>query len=470
MLENPRQHHQEAALSRRETCSAAFLAGAALLVLVDKVTGQHSFALVALVLILLSVTTSWQRIRRLSRLMSALAIVATLVFALTGGTLADFLLAASRALFLPALLVVMTILQASAQHSAPVALVSRYVVDQPPSRRFGMLTIAAHIFGMLLNLAGYRFLLAVALDQCRQMTSDADVLEIKERRVVNAVLCGFGATIMWSPVGIALNLLLPLMPDFDWIDYAPYGICTMLAFIGLRFLFDSVGPRPTQKREATSRKGVIRATLQLTALLLGVTGGAALAEAMLGIPMQGALLIVVPLSATVWRLWSEQGTARGKLLNLATSSFRAMPKPVNEISLLLATGYVGLILVELIPTESVRSLIGTLDLSPAGLCAVIVLLIAAFSMVGVSPMITGTVCVGAVLGAGVDVPYPMLLLSALTGWAIGMMLSPVTGTMIVTSSISGRPASQVGWRWNGAFTVCFTALMLGAFTVWGWML
>lgn len=470
MLEHPRQHNEEPALSRRETFSAAFLASASVLVLVDKVSGRHSFALVALVLVLLPVMTSWHRIGGLSRWMSALAIVATLVFALTGGTLAAFLLAASRALFLPALLVMMTILQASAQGSEPVALVARFVVDQPPSRRFAMLTIAGHIFGMLLNLAGFRFLLAVALDQCRQMTSDADVLDIKERRVVNAVLCGFGATIMWSPVGIALNLLLPLMPDFDWIDYAPYGICTMLVFIGLRFLFDSVGPRPTQKREPASRKGVVRATLQLIALLFGVTGGAALADVMLGIPMQGALLIVVPLAAIIWRLWSAPGPAPGKLADLATSSFRAMPKPVNEVSLLLATGYLGLILVELIPTDSVRSLIGTLDLSPAGLCAAIALLIAAFSMVGVSPMITGTVCVGAVLGAGVDIPYPMLLLAALTGWAIGMMLSPVTATMIVTSAISGRPASQVGWRWNGAFTVSFTALMLGAFTVWGWLL
>jgi len=469
-LEHSRRHHEEPALSRRETFSAAFLASASVLVLVDKVSGRHSVALVALVLVLLPVVTSWRRIGGLSRLMSALAIIATLAFALTGGTLAAFLLAASRALFLPALLVMMTILQASAQSSEPVARVARFVVDQPPSRRFAMLTVAGHIFGMLLNLAGFRFLLAVALDQCRQMTSDADVLVIKERRVVNAVLCGFGATIMWSPVGIALNLLLPLMPDFDWIDYAPYGICTVLVFVGLRFLFDSVGPRPMQKREPASRKGVVRATLQLIALLLGVTGGAALADVTLGIPMQGALLIVVPLAAIIWRLWCSPGPALGNLADLATSSFRAMPKPVNEVSLVLATGYLGLILVELIPMDSVRSLIGTLDLSPAGLCAVIVLLIAAFSMVGVSPMITGTVCVGAVLGTGLDIPYPMLLLSALTGWAVGMMLSPVTATMIVTSAISGRPASQVGWRWNGAFTITFTVLMLGAFTVWGWML
>ncbi|WP_370322109.1 hypothetical protein [Oricola sp.] len=469
-MEHSRRHHEEPALSRRETFSAAFLASASVLVLVDKVSGRHSVALVALVMVLLPVVTSWRRIGGLSRLMSALAIIATLAFALTGGTLAAFLLAASRALFLPALLVMMTILQASAQNSEPVARVARFVVDQPPSRRFAMLTIAGHIFGMLLNLAGFRFLLAVALDQCRQMTSDADVLVIKERRVVNAVLCGFGATIMWSPVGIALNLLLPLMPDFDWIDYAPYGICTVLVFVGLRFLFDSVGPRPMQKREPASRKGVVRATLQLIALLIGVTGGAALADVTLGIPMQGALLIVVPLAAIIWRLWSAPGPALVKLADLATSSFRAMPKPVNEVSLVLATGYLGLILVELIPMDSVRSLIGTLDLSPAGLCAVIVLLIAAFSMVGVSPMITGTVCVGAVLGAGLDIPYPMLLLSALTGWAVGMMLSPVTATMIVTSAISGRPASQVGWRWNGAFTITFTVLMLGAFTVWGWML
>ena len=460
----------KAALSRREVLSAGFLLAAALCVLMDKVTGQHGFALSSLVLVLGPVVTSWSRIKPLSRLMSALTILATVVFYLTGGTLDAFLLAASRALFLPALLVTMTVLQVSAQSSEPVGLVARYVVDQPPSRRFGMLALAGHVFGILLNLAGYRFMLGVALEQCRRMSADLRVREIQERRIVNAVLCGFGATIMWSPVGIALNLLLPLMPNFDWIDYMPYGFAAMSGFIVLRYLFDRAGPRPVRARQPASRTGVVMAALQLMALLAGVTGSAALAEAILGIPMQGALLIVIPLAAIIWRLRDGRCPARGKLKDLAVRSFVAMPGPVNEVSLLLASGLLGLLLVELIPADVVRGIVVSLDIPPAGLATAMVLFIAITSMIGISPMISGTVCVGAVLGAGIAIPYPMLLLAALTGWSAGMMISPVTATIIVTSAVSGRPASQIGLRWNGLFTLTYTAMMIGVFTVWGWLI
>jgi hypothetical protein len=431
----PPEHYR---LSTREAFSAWFLMLAALSVLIDKVSGNHGFALPALVLILGTIVTTWSRITLTSRLMAACAVGVTIFFAMTGGTLDAFLLAASRALFLPALLVMMTVLQSSAQNSEPVGLVARFVIDQPPSRRFGMLAITGHIFGMLLNLAGYRFLLGIALKQVRQMTTDPDILAIQERRIMNAILCGFGATIMWSPVGIALNLLLPLMEDFEWIDYAPYGISTMLGFIGLRYIFDRAEPRPNRNRIPASRQGVINATLRLMALLIGVTGSAALTDAIFGIPMQGSLLIVIAIAAVIWRLLDWSGPTRTKLTHLAKSSFLAMPRPANEIALLLATGYLGLILVELIPADVVRKLITDMGLSPAGLSAVIVLAIAGSSMIGISPMITGTVCVGAVIAAQIDIPYPILLLATLTGWSTGMLLSPVAATV----GPSRQPASR----------------------------
>lgn len=454
-------------LTRLETCTAVFLIAASLCVLLDKITQFHTFTLLALGLAFLSIATSWPRVQRTARLMAGMTCIASVVFFTTGGTLQIFLLAASRALFLPALLTVMTVLQVSAQNSQPVGLVARFVVDQPPSRRFAALTLTGHIFGILLNIAGYRFLLTIALDQCRKMTQDLRIRAIQERRVINAVLCGFGATILWSPVGIALNLLLPLMEGFDWIDYAPYGFAAMLVFVALRYLFDATGPRPARAFQPGSRAGVVGGIVRLMALLCGVTGTAALAEKVFGIPMQGALLIVIPLSAVVWRLLDGVDTPRGKLADLTRRSFAAMPRPMNEITLLLATGFLGLLLVELIPSELVLYAVTTFDLSPAALCAVIVITIAGFSIVGINPMISGTVCVGAVLSAQIAVPYPMLLMATLTGWSVGMLVSPVTATVIVTAAISGLPVSRVGLRWNGPFILTYACLMMVIFAIWG---
>lgn len=454
-------------LTRLETLTAVFLITSSLCVLLDKVTEIHTFTLLALALAFLCIATSWTRVQKTARLMAGLACIASIGFFATGGTLPTFLLAASRALFLPALLTVMTVLQVSAQNSQPVGIVARFVVDQPPSRRFAALTLTGHIFGILLNIAGYRFLLTIALDQCRKMTQDLRIRAIQERRVINAVLCGFGATILWSPVGIALNLLLPLMEDFDWIDYAPYGFGAMIVFVTLRYVFDATGPKPARAFQPGSRSGVVGGIIRLMALLCGVTGTAAVAEKIFGIPMQGALLIVIPVSAVIWRLLDGPDTTRRKLGDLARRSFTAMPRPMNEITLLLATGFLGLLLVELIPSEVVLYAVTTFDLSPAALCAVIVVTISGLSMFGINPMISGTICVGAVLSAQITIPYPMLLMATLTGWSVGMLVSPVTATVIVTAAISGLPVSQVGLRWNGPFILTYACLMMIIFAIWG---
>lgn len=272
---------------------------------------------------------------------------------------------------------------------------------------------------------------------------------------------------MWSPVGIALNLILPLTPDMDWIDYAPYGMTAMLAFVTLRYFFDRAEVRPKAAFEPRSREGVFGAILKLFALLIGIIGISALAERFLAVPMQGGLLAVIPLAAVVWTLTESQSDPIRTVARLGRASFLAMPRPVNEICLLLFTGFLGLLLVEMVPPAIVLDLISALALPPAGLSALIVVLIAGLSMLAISPMITGTLCVGAVLGAGVDIPSPMLVLATLTGWSFGMILSPVTGTQIVTAAIMKRPVSQVGLRWNGPFVLTYTILMLLVFAAWG---
>lgn len=442
---------------------------ATLATLADRITGVHAYSLLSLSLISLSFVISWREISRVTLVIAAVGLITSIGFLATGGDIEAFMLAASRALFLPALLTAMAVLQAATKSSAPVMRVAGFVVDQPPGRRFGMLAFAGHLFGILLNIGGYRLLLGLAIDHCHRMTHDARVRLIQERRILGAIIAGFGATILWSPIGVAINLIVPLIDDFDWFDYAPYGLAATLGFVGIQYFLDRLGPRPKSRTYPTSSPGVWTDILRLMGLLVGIMGLATLIDLVTGIPLQGALLIVIPTVAILWRLAERpaKGDGIGSLLN---DAFWSLGKPVNEICLILATGFLGLILVEVVPTQSLEALIETLALPAFVYGIFIVVVIFGLSMVAISPMITGTLLVGAFVEANVAIPAPMLILATLTGWSASMLLSPVTATVAITSAEMNQPASVVGLKWNGRFIACFIALIFAIFVVWSLLL
>lgn len=461
----PRRDAPKAPDSVRVSMQAWVFLLAALATLADRITGVHDFSLVSLAIISVTFILSWRRISRVTLIIAAVGLVTTIGFLATGGDIEAFKLAASRALFLPALLTAMVVLQSATKRSAPVMRVAAYVVDQPPGRRFGMLAFAGHLFGILLNIGGYRLLLGLAVDHCQRMTQDARVRLIQTRRIQGAIIAGFGATILWSPIGVAINLIVPLIDDFDWFDYAPYGVMATIGFIGLQFFLDRLGPRPKGRSYPVKAPGVWIDILRLLGLLVGIMAVSMLVDYVSDIPLQGSLLIAIPTAAILWRL-SERPAKGAGVGSLMHTAFRSLTDPVNEICLILASGFLGLILIEVVPTQHLESLVATLALPTFVYAIFIVVVIFGLSMVAISPMITGTLLVGAFVEANVAMPAPMLILATLTGWSASMVISPVTATVAITSAELKQPASVVGLKWNGLFVLCFVALLFAIFAGW----
>ncbi|WP_118138334.1 hypothetical protein [Oceanicella sp. SM1341] len=448
--------------------SALALLGGTALTVIDLLTGAHAAALAALGLVLLHVLLRWRILRTNARSMLGLAAVLATGFAATGGTREELALAASRALYLPALLAVMTLLRVAARRSARLGVAARCVTDQPPGRRFALLAAGAHLFGILLNVGGFQLLLRTALEQ--RAGGDGPAARIRSRRITAAVMCGFGATLMWSPLGVAMNLLIPVMPELDWLDFAPFGLAMVAGFVGLGWLFDRAGPRPRSQPRQAPPPGAAGALLSLVLLLLAITGSAALCERLLGVPIRAAVLLVIPPAALVWVLITEPGPGRRNLASVSAAAFRALPESVNEICLIGATGFLGLIVAAALPADAVRGVVSWLGLGPGPLSALVVAGMVLASLAGLSPMISGTALAGAIVGAGIDMPQPMLMVATLTGWTGAMMLSPVTATVAIAAAATGQSAATVGLRWNGRFTFTYVALLVLILLAWGTLL
>ncbi|WP_228277630.1 hypothetical protein, partial [Acinetobacter baumannii] len=83
-------------------------------------------------------------------------------------------------------------------------------------------TWGGHLIGLLLSF-GALTLLTTMIKQSNT-TTDARVHDIRERRMVTAVMRGFITMPLWSPTSIALIAILQSNPALHWIDVAPVGM------------------------------------------------------------------------------------------------------------------------------------------------------------------------------------------------------------------------------------------------------
>ena len=453
-------------LSRKSAASTALLVASAL-TLVDMLTLKHGFAASAAAFVVVYIALCWKSVRTASRGMLFGALGIGTIFLVLGGDVPTLELAASRALYLPALLGVMTLLRVAARRSRQVSIAARFVVDQPPSRRYVFLSTGAQVFGVLLSIGGYQLLLSIALAEREQSAQSEQAAQISGRRITSAIMRGFSATLMWSPVGLAMNLLLPVMPHLDWVGFLPYGIALFCLFTGLGWFFDRMGPKPGNFRAARNHEGARAAMLALVALLLTITGLAALAEEFFHIPMRAGLLTIIPLMAFVWVLLTEDGPPAARAASLAREGFNGLPETANEVCLLVSTGFLGLIVAQMIPPEALRGLVESLAIGPGLVAAAITLIIPVVSLLGISPMISGPICVGTVLAAGLPMAEAMLMVATLAGWAVASLLSPVTSSVVLAAAAAKQDMRVVGWKWNGAFCSCFLAFVVLGLLLWG---
>lgn len=417
-------------------------------------------ALVAYILV------EWPRLRGNARFL-LLACLALAVWAgVAAGGWRPVIDALARACFYPAFLAALGFLRDAAASSPMVERAGRYLVDQPPGRRYVALTFGGHIFGILLNLGGLA-LLASMLKQVNTLASaggDANRLEIREKRMTLAVLRGFHSMAMWCPLSITMALLFSLTPDARWRDYLPYGLGLTVVFLAYGWLFDFLQfPRGRMKPAQLDPNGW-RAAIAMLAQVTLITLIALGLERLTGVRFTVHILVVVPVFAFVWIVLQNAGlglatSMRGSFVALVSRSARAFPTYANEVTLFATAGFLGALVPLLLPADAVPTLLESLKLTPAALSVFIVLVIAGFSVLGINSMVTATLLVGSLAHSPVPGLTPLKLVFTTVGaWSLSNGLSPLNSSMVLLGGVMQRPSETITIRWNGVFAVTTLAL------------
>jgi hypothetical protein len=443
------------------------------LTLVDVLAGSRLAALAAAPFLVVYFAYEWRRLMANARILLGFCALLAAAVALRPDAFAIFAMAASRMIYLPAFVAVLSLLRAAASASDVIASAGRHLVNQPPSRRYLALSFGGHIFGILFNIGG----LALLVDMTKRANTleaaggEQRIVDWRERRMTSAIQRGFAAIVFWSPLGVAFNMLLTSIQGLVWADVAPIGIICTVGFIGLGWLFDRLqSPRGGATERLYEPRGAraVTAVVGHVMLVSALTGAA---EYALGLPFQTVLLIVVPIYGFSWALFSQlaqfkRAPLRRAIAVLMESGIARFPSYANEIAVFAASGFLGVTLIALVPRATIQSFFTALALPPGILAGLLALTVTVLGFLGINPLITVAILASAV--SSVDIPglsKTALALALAAGWAPTVIASPLNSSMVMTATLIGRKPWQVAVEWNGVFAataLAITVVLLAA--------
>lgn len=379
--------------------------------------------------------------------------------------------ASGRFAFFATFVVALSMLRLPAYRSRLVRRCGQSMLLQPPSRRYPILSLGSALFGIILNI-GVLNLFAAMIEKSNTLGAAqgrAWVREARQRRMMLALLRGFSLAPLISPMGIGVAVVLSSLPQVTWLALAPYilGAAALIFLAGWAVDF-LTGPHPPANKAYVSPS--LRPLAQFSVLLIGIVALVFSIAWLLDLRLPIAALLGAPTGALIWLAWQRRRLGFGGLPAAVSAVHRQLPwllsPSANEIVVLGTAGYLGHLSVGLVDTQQLAPLLSVLNQWGAFNAVLAMLMVVGLAQVGVNPIVTVTLLVGLLPQLAIEGLTPALIgASLMVGWALALMSSPMTASMLILSRFTGVPATRIGYRWNGRFLVASIPL-LAAWFVW----
>jgi hypothetical protein len=434
--------------------------------LIHLVGGSVAWQAAGIVALLLYLMTLKGQLTRMAKGLLCAAGVLTLLALWHSPTPGQLLFEASgRFAFFATFIVALSMLRLPAYRSRLVRRCGQSMLLQPPSRRYPILSLGSALFGIILNI-GVLNLFAAMIEKSNTLSAAqgrAWVREARQRRMMLALLRGFSLAPLISPMGIGVAVVLSSLPQVTWPQLAPYilGAAALIFMAGWAVDYFT-GPHPPANKTYVTPS--LRPLAQFSVLLIGIVALVFSIAWLLDLRLPIAALLGAPTGALLWLAWQRRRLGFGGLPAAITAVHRQLPwllsPSANEIVVLGAAGYLGHVCVGLVDTQQLAPLLAVLD--PLGtLNAVLaMLMVVGLAQMGVNPIVTVTLLVGLLPTLGIEGLTPELIgASLMVGWALALMSSPMTASMLILSRFTGVPATRIGYRWNGRFLIAAIPLL-----------
>lgn len=430
----------------------------------------------ARVLLIAYLALEWRGIQRTGRAMIAVAGALTVAGGvLTADPGAVIGRALDQAAFFATFFANQFFLREPARTSPLVRRSASFFIDQPPARRYGLLTLGGFLFGIILNIGVLSLLGLMIRRWLSAAGGSAAIRAVRERRMVLAVLRGFAVAPLGSPISMVMAVVLSVMPGLSWTTVFPLGLMTAALLLTLGCVQDRLeAPRQTVPVVVTSGARDPMALLGIVGIVMGVFVLAVGIEFAADIPLARAVLVAVPLAGLIWLGWQHRrfGPVRGVRLvsrRLVREGARLFPRYRTEIAVLSSAGFIGTLFSLLIPQGRLAVLLLHLPVPLMFLPGLLTVLVVGLSLIGVNPIVSVTIFASAFQGVpDAGIPAAVLALALMAGWALGVNASPLTASAMIIADMVDRTAREVTRDWNGRYVrraLLLMAVWLAGLTV-----
>jgi hypothetical protein len=374
----------------------------------------------------------------------------------------------------------LTTLRDAAETSPLVRRCGQHLVAQPPGRRYAALTAGGHVFGITLSYGAIELLAAMVMraNTLESAGGSEDIRAIRTRRMLLAIYRGFCVMNCWSPINIMTAVVSTAFPAAPMRLLLPFAFVVSVGMTALGWVEDRLSGARLQtrggSRPATTESWTIHwRIVALIVLVMMLADGTAV---LFGISLVAGVTLVVPLIALLWLIaqsWRFAGPRAVRLPGLLRRRARRfllrLPGIRSEATVLGGSGFMGVAIGSVLPAIGLTPLIAALP--PVTVPLAIPLLLIATGQIGLNP-----VAMVALIGAAIPdpsalgVPPAVLAFACMLGWGLGVTMTPMSSSAIITARWAGVSPWMVTTRWNALFTssalVLAWAAIAMAFVLW----
>lgn len=412
-----------------------------------------------------------QYINKVGKLLIVLALLSSVLLIWIADPLFTLQKAVSRAAFFAAFLTALAFIRLAAQRSYIVQRCGQLVVNQPPAKRYGIISAASYLFGNVLNF-GVIHLLGTMMERGNTLEAAGGIQKVQDtrrKRMSLALLRGFALLPLASPFSIALTLMLANMPQLQWGPLILMGTVAAVILFVIGWLMDHLQnppPAVTNSSALTANSSTPVNTswkhlYPFLAIILGVFLLSVSIEYFAEVSLSVAIIAVFPATGLIWFLTEQHYQNKDNAFKLLSHDF---PYVINElrseVAIISSACFFGVIMTDVIPQETIMGLLETWALSEVMLALLLCFIVASVAQFGISPFISATFLASSLapLLAGKYSPE-MLALGVMSGWTLAISASPVSISTLIMSAVNGQDPQTIAHRWNGIYSLISLAVM-----------
>lgn len=453
----------------RSRLSGLALLSTCLLVLIEQLSSSLPWlSYLAVVSALLYVGLEWKH----NVLMAKCLVVLTALLMASAWLLIDeplqlFLEGVGLGAFFMTFFCALSFLRGAAENSDQIRRAGLHLLAQPPAWRYLALTFGANLFGLIISFGSLNLLGAMVLRAESEVTRgnpDAGS-HARSRRGILAILRGFSMVPAWSPLSIAVPMVLLSQPGLTWQTLVPWALLIAVVLMLLGWTEDKLQPTlpmPASGILSTHERWSVHLPLLTLILLIFVL--AITAEKVLQIRLVVSVMLVCPLVAMSWMLFQALYSSANHSHRFAQAVTQhvmvTMPGCRVELTVLFTAACLGVFVQYALPPGLINQLLEQLNISAQWLPPAAFLLIVLLAHLAINPMMSTFILSAAIpSGETLGISSLSLALAYLVGWGVGVGSSQFTIANLVMAGLTGKPSRLIAYQWNLRYTLAAMLLM-----------